>query len=631
MIFRAVQAARQTASRSSLLVLAWLLSAPFTPGCSSSGGGASGSAGGSPFPGAGGSTASGGSLVAPASGGSLGSAAGSLATSSGGADSTSLGGSVASLGGSGGSTSGGVGNGGTVGSGGTSTVNPSGGSSQGGTGAAGAGTGFHVPFEWNGIIGNGQSLSVGSRGTPVLTTKQPFNNVKLYDATGKYALDSSGTLSLVPLVEPIRPLCSITSNPYPCSIYGETPHTALSIQLTTIAKAEGAADYLTIQSVVGQGAAPLSVITKGGTGNAYAAGLSEAHSFKKMADAAGKKFGYVAVVFTHGESDNGFAGSYESNLYKLYQGYGADLPAITGQSEAIPLIASQQVSSPPTGNGLTNTPLGGTALALWQGSLDHPAQIVCSGPKYQYRYYSTGGTNTDPHFYAAGYRRLGEKYAEIIDAIADRGAAWRPLQPSSAALAGTSLTVDFQVPNPPLAWEPSLSISTTVDAWKNGRGFEVVDSTGPVTIVSATISGQSVVVTLAAAPTGSKVRVRYATYNGCSTNCGNRLVGQLRDSDPFLGADVETISCSVTQGSTSIECTGANSLATREWHDIVTGTGLADDTVVVTTDKATKATLSNPWTGSSGTAQLKFAYDLRNYAVQFDLAVPYTASHLNGP
>jgi hypothetical protein len=481
---------------------------------------------------------------------------------------------------------------------------------------------FHVPFDWNGIIGNGQSLSVGSRGTPVLTTKQSFNNLKLYDATGKYALDSSGTLSLVPLVEPIRPLCSIESNPYPCSIYGETPHTALSIQLTTIAKAEGATDYITLHSVVGQGSAPLSVITKGGSGNAYAAGLSEARSFKKMADAAGKTFGYIAVVFTHGETDNGFASSYESNLYKLYQGYAADLPVITGQSQPIPLIASQQVSSPPTGNGLTNTPLGGTALAVWQGSIEHAGEIICAGPKYQYRYYSTGGTNTDPHLYAAGYRRLGEKYAEIIDAIADQGETWRPLQPTSATLAGTSLTVNFQVPNPPLAWEPSLAISTTVGAWKDGRGFEVVDSTGPLTISSATISGQAVVLTLAAAPVGSNVRVRYATYNGCTTNCGNHLVGQLRDSDPFVGADVETITCNVTQGSTSIVCAGGNSLATREWHDLVSGTGLADDTVVVTTDKATKATLSNPWTGSSGTAQLKFAYDLRNYAVQFDLAVP---------
>jgi hypothetical protein len=517
-------------------------------------------------------------------------------------------GGVAAVAGSGGS-------GGSFGGGG-------GGSVLGGGGAAASAGSFHVPFDWNGIIGNGQSLSVGSRGTPIIGTKQPFNNLKLNDATGKYALDSTGTLTLVPLVEPIRPLCATGSSPYPCNIYGETPHNALSIELTTMAKAAGAADYVTLHSVVGQGAQPMSVIDKGGSGNAYDAGLSEARSFERMAAAASKSFGYVAVVFTHGEADNNIASTYEAALYKLAQDYDADLKTITGQTQSVPLIASQQMSSPPTGNAMSNTPLGGTALAVWKAGVDHPGQVICAGPKYQYRYYSSDGATTDPHLYAAGYRRLGEKYAEIIDTVMNRGIAWSPLQPTSASLSGASLTIAFHVPSPPLAWEPSLAFSTTVAAWKNGRGFEVVDSTGPIAITNAAISANNVILTLASAPTGSGLRVRYVTHNGCAGNCGNHMVGELRDADPLVGADAQTISCAVTQGSADIVCSGAAPLATREWHDLVTGSGLADDTVIVTTDKSTKATLSGAWIGPSGTASLRFAYDQRNYAVQFDLAVP---------
>jgi len=58
---------------------------------------------------------------------------------------------------------------------------------------------LNIPWDWVGIIGTGQSLSVGT--TPILSTTQPYNNLKLdlgnlrvppYDA-------NSSELKLVPL------------------------------------------------------------------------------------------------------------------------------------------------------------------------------------------------------------------------------------------------------------------------------------------------------------------------------------------------------------------------------------------------------------------------------------------------
>ena len=36
---------------------------------------------------------------------------------------------------------------------------------------------FNFAWDWTGIIGTGQSLSVGALGTPVLASQQPYNNM----------------------------------------------------------------------------------------------------------------------------------------------------------------------------------------------------------------------------------------------------------------------------------------------------------------------------------------------------------------------------------------------------------------------------------------------------------------------
>src|SRR5438067_58250 len=59
-------------------------------------------------------------------------------------------------------------------------------------------------FDWVAIVGTGQSLSVGAAGTPVVSTKQPYHNLKLFDSgpPPHYPLNGGGMLSLVPLAEP---------------------------------------------------------------------------------------------------------------------------------------------------------------------------------------------------------------------------------------------------------------------------------------------------------------------------------------------------------------------------------------------------------------------------------------------
>ena len=65
-------------------------------------------------------------------------------------------------------------------------------------------------WDWNGIVGTGQSLSTGTP-PPILSTTQPYHNLKLsLGRRGNSAVPpwdpELPELSLVPLVEPIRPM-----------------------------------------------------------------------------------------------------------------------------------------------------------------------------------------------------------------------------------------------------------------------------------------------------------------------------------------------------------------------------------------------------------------------------------------
>src|SRR5206468_2130918 len=71
--------------------------------------------------------------------------------------------------------------------------------------------------------------------------------------------------------------------------------------------------------------------------------LIETQAITRLASAMGKTYGVGAIIVTHGESDSGNP-TYESDLYQLWSDYQADLPAITGQTQKIQMIVSQQNS-----------------------------------------------------------------------------------------------------------------------------------------------------------------------------------------------------------------------------------------------------------------------------------------------
>jgi hypothetical protein len=392
-------------------------------------------------------------------------------------------------------------------------------------------------WDWNGVVGTGQSLAVGAMASNAALTAQPFKNLKLSLGTAKVGVPpynaNDPALSVVPLVEPIRAEAPSYPGAYPLNIYGETPHTAMADQISALYQKDTGGDYITVHTVVGESGQGISVIDKTATvtsnmGHAYAATLFEASALKRLATAAGKTYGVTAIILTHGESDAGNS-NYESDVFQLYTDYNADISAITGQAAKIPLLLTQQQTSP--GDNSTTASL----IAQWKIGVDHPGEVICAGPKYQYAYASD-----HIHLIASGYDRLGEKYGEVYYEKVALGHDWQPLQPVSVSRNGNVITVSFHVPVPPLAWDDAMPLphQTAHAAWMKGRGFEVQNQSGEQTINSVAIAGDSVVITLASVPVATNLVVRYAVTQDGTGSLGGLAtgrIGQLRDSDPLVG------------------------------------------------------------------------------------------------
>lgn len=390
----------------------------------------------------------------------------------------------------------------------------------------------HRPWDWTGIIGTGQSLSVGARGVPVISIHQPYHNLKLSTDHLAWPVDPNDTnLTLVPLVEPVGRLAPRYPSSWPENIDGETPHTAMANEITALVRAQQNRDFVTVHGAVGEDGQGMvflkkNAVPKGLNGRSYEAAMIETKAITRLAKAAGKTYGIGAIIVTHGESDAGNR-NYEKELYQLWQDDNTDLAAITGQKQKVLMIVSQQNSC---------ADRSASTLAQWKVGVDYPADMVCSGPKYQYPYVADG-----VHLTAEGYRQLGEKYGQVYYQRVILGQDWRPLEPTTVDRSNAVITVHYHVPVPPLVWEAGFEAPhPSIAEWKDGKGFEVSTAAGEkVGITSVAIAGDAVVITCASDP-GADARVGYAMLGEKRRMsvpfAGTFRWGLLRDSDSFKGA-----------------------------------------------------------------------------------------------
>ena len=281
------------------------------------------------------------------------------------------------------------------------------------------------------------------------------------------------------------------------------------------------------------------------TGHAYEASLFEVQAIARLAKQAGRSFGVGAITLTHGEADAENP-RYADLLRVFGSDYKSDLKRITGQVTSPQLLLTQQSSCPTVPGTLALSALEALSVSHDDDDVGHgtptcsePPKVVCVGPRYQYEYVSDA-----VHLPALSYDRLGEKYGQVYFERVVLENDWRPLEPVGAELRGDVVSVEFHVPVAPLVWDETLprphDVAGKSHPWAKGRGFELSVDGKPVTIDSVEIVGKRVELRSQQLAAG-RALVRYAATAAAAPRPGGTWRwGQLRDSDPFVGATTHT-------------------------------------------------------------------------------------------
>lgn len=362
----------------------------------------------------------------------------------------------------------------------------------------------------NHVLGTGQSLSVGSQGTPFLTTTQPYDNITF--VTGVLS-GGTGLTSFIPLVEGDGAGVETLSSSFANLV------TKLAREIVFVSGPAGKNGHDLLVSAHGVGGTAYVGLKKGTT--PFSNGMAQVTAGKALAAAAGKSYVVRAVTNVHGESDHiAKNAGYQANLLEWQKDYETDVKAITGQSDPIPMFETQ-ISSWTRYNTTTSTiptqQLGAHVAA--------PGKVILVGAKYHLEYVADG-----VHLTAAGYQHMGEYYAKAYRHVVLEGKTWEPVRPKTITRAGAVITVKMHVPVPPLVMD------TTLVSDPGNFGFEYRDDSGAAApaISSVAITGaDTVTITLAAAPTGANKRLGYA-WTGTLGARGGATTGprgNLRDSD----------------------------------------------------------------------------------------------------
>ena len=369
------------------------------------------------------------------------------------------------------------------------------------SGIATAAPGPDSPTRWYcQILQGGQSLSLGTLGTPALTTSQPYGNLMLDTPL------LAPAANLIPLVEPHSGanfhIEETSASAMPNRISADVPGFTSVVTLHGL----GTASYIELKKET----------------LPYLWALTQMRTVHSHAIAAGRANRVGAISMIHGETDDAMgitAQQYAGFLLQWQRDYENDVRAFTGQQEWVPMFIDQ----PSTWTGNTHT-FPRIALGQLSASRVAGSRIHIVMPTYSLEFAD------NLHLKAWSYRRMGEYFGRAMKKTIVDGQEWQPLMPKRIARLGETIEVQFHVPAPPLAFD------TTAVVAKPHFGFEYSDSTSSAAIQSVTlISDDTVRVTLNQTPGGVQPRLRYA-YSGASEIVGPRDAGapngNLRDSDP---------------------------------------------------------------------------------------------------
>jgi hypothetical protein len=361
----------------------------------------------------------------------------------------------------------------------------------------------------NHVLVTGQSLAVGVSGAPALTLTQPFHNLMF----------NTGVMAGADELERFEPLVEGDNIPGSKAIV-ETMSSSFANLVAELALSNGGEGHDLLLSVHASGAKSYAQLKKGT--KPYGRGMAQVAAARDIAKSLGKSYVVRAVANVHGESDHAEKSTrYLADLLEWQATYEADIKALTGQAESVPMFHTQISSWTKMMGGTETSTIPGAQLAAHVTS---NGKIVLVGPKYHLEYSKDG-----VHLTSAGYRHMGEDYAKAYRRVVLEGQRWEPLRPISVTRDGAVVTVKLTVPTPPIVLDTNLVTDP------GNFGFEYTDSSASSpTIAKVEVTApDTVVITLSAVPTGDDRRLRYAFTGTRGARSGPRTGarGNLRDSD----------------------------------------------------------------------------------------------------
>ncbi|HEL7748752.1 TPA: hypothetical protein UL761_000256 [Stenotrophomonas maltophilia] len=391
----------------------------------------------------------------------------------------------------------------------------------------------------------GQSLSNGTEGWPALSKAQPYNNVMVGGSVRQASIGSAaftpvgGSSAFQPLVGNVMSTsmavltdAEVAALPPGNGAFGETVAEGLVNSLKKLHNLrKGVADdsIAFVASSSGVGGRTIAQLTKGASPNIWNVLVGHAQAAKANAVSAGKSYGIGAFLWLQGENDYPSAtkAGYKASLKQLWSDFKADVATAVSGQQLPPVMLMYQTGASFTsdGNGLD------TALSVGQAQLefnDENSDVYMVGPVYPYTDKHTSPT-ANGHLDSNGYRWWANLAAKVAYRVLELRQGWKPLSPRKVAVAGRTISIDFHVPEPPLAFDMPYLANAATDF--PSKGFTVRDSVGVVPLSGVRIVFDTIVELTLSRDLVGPAYVRYAdkTYhdgNGC-----------LRDSDSFVAPD----------------------------------------------------------------------------------------------
>lgn len=362
---------------------------------------------------------------------------------------------------------------------------------------------YHIPW-------GGQSLATGSRSTNPVSTNALHIGYCLMLTNGVHA-GEPGTNGIVLLSGDVNEFTNLVASFSDIPPRGETPSVAAAFAVNFARSNAGMARLRLLATGHAQNGAMLTQINRGTI--PYSNLMTQVRGAQTVAWGT-KRFSQnvPAVCWVHGETDTGQnidPEFYRTNSYTLYGQMHSDFSGVTGQTN-VPLWLMTQTASSSYGNR-TNSYIAYAQYGLT--SQDSRIKLVC--PTYIFETIADG-----VHLTTDGYKYLGEYFGKVL-AMENWGSDWLPLRPTNIQASGSSVTITWHVPVPPLVWD------TNRVAHIDNYGFSLLD--GTITSTPQIVGSNQVTFNYS----GSPIRVRYG-WNAVAGLPDGPTTGQrgnLRDSD----------------------------------------------------------------------------------------------------